>query len=160
MISPWFHVSILFYHPREYHLRSHQWLIQLEVLTQMGDVVLDVGIWESSFQFWASDRVDGPRRSSNEAQNKQSHEAQSDSTRSYVVRARKKKLYERPRSFPPLNYFYILFSPRLIHPSSFSCAPPPSINLGEFKWLTNWSRGIQLKFYLIRIESNKRFKGI
>jgi hypothetical protein len=51
------------------------------------------------FPFRASARVAGPRRSNNEAQNKQSHEAQSDSTRSYVSHAQKEKLHGKPRSF-------------------------------------------------------------
>jgi hypothetical protein len=56
-------------------------------------------------------RLVGPRRLSNEAQNKQSHEAQSDSTRWYVDHARKERLHERSRGFPPLNYLDILLSP-------------------------------------------------
>jgi hypothetical protein len=80
--------------------------------TPMGDVVLDVGIWGSSFPFRESDWVDGPRRSSNGAQHKESHEAPSDSTRCYGTHARKKKLHGKPRSFPPFNSSGILLSPR------------------------------------------------
>jgi hypothetical protein len=75
-------------------------------------------------------RVAGPRRLSNEAQNKQSQEAQSDSTRCYIAHARKKKLHERPRSFSPLNYLDILLSPRSMCLQRFLCFRPPFINLG------------------------------
>jgi hypothetical protein len=47
----------------------------LKVLTLMGDLVLDVGIWESSIPFRAFDWVHGPWRSSNGAQHKESREA-------------------------------------------------------------------------------------
>jgi hypothetical protein len=90
----------------------------LEVLTKMGNVVLDFWTWECSFPFRAFDRV-GPRRSSDEVQHKWSHEAQPDSTRYYVAHSRNEKLHERPRSFPPANYPDILLSPRSICPSSF-----------------------------------------
>jgi hypothetical protein len=68
-------------------------------------------------------RVAGPRRLSNKAQNKQSQEAQSDSTRCYIAHARKKKLHERPRSFSPSNYLDILLSPRSMCPSMFLVLP-------------------------------------
>jgi hypothetical protein len=67
--------------------------------------------------------ITGPRRLSNEAQNNQSHEAQSDSTRCYVTNARKERLHERLRSFPPSNYLNILLSPRSMCPSSFLVLP-------------------------------------
>jgi hypothetical protein len=75
------------------------------------------------FPFRASARVAGPRRSNNEAQNKQSHEAQSDSTRSYVAHAQKEKLHGKPRSFPPFDGLNILLSPQSMHRSSFFVPP-------------------------------------
>jgi hypothetical protein len=119
-MSSWSHlclfVSILCYQPREYHLQSCQWSILYGSSYPMGDVIVDIGTWESFFQFWASDRV-GPRRLSNEAQHKQSHEAQPDFTRCYVTHSQKEKLLERPRSFPPSNCPDIFLSPWSMHPS-------------------------------------------
>jgi hypothetical protein len=68
-------------------------------------------------------RVIGPRRLSSQARNKQSHEAQSDLTRCYVAHARKEKLHEKPRSFPPANYPDVLLSPWSMCPSSFLVLP-------------------------------------
>jgi hypothetical protein len=93
------------------------------------DIVLDIGTWESPFPFWASAQVTGPRRSSNEAQNKQSHEAQSDSTMCYVAHARKEKCHGWPRNFPRSNCPDILCSTRQTRLSSF-LVPPPFENLG------------------------------
>jgi hypothetical protein len=75
----------------------------LEVLTPMGDVILNVGIWKSSFSFRAPARVAGPRRSSKDVQHKQSYEAQSESTRCYVVQAWKEKWQGWLRSSPLFN---------------------------------------------------------
>jgi hypothetical protein len=91
----------------------------LKVLTPLGDVVLDIEIWESPFLFWVFARVVGPIRSSNEAQHKQSHEAQSDSIRCYVTHAHEEKLHERSRSTRPSDYPDIIFSPQSMHLSSF-----------------------------------------
>jgi hypothetical protein len=82
---------------------------------------LNLEIWEGSFPFWA--QVVGPRRLNNEVQHKQSHEAQSDSTGCYVAHARKEKLHERLRSFPPSNYLDILLPPWSMCPSSFLVLP-------------------------------------
>jgi hypothetical protein len=90
---------------------------------------LNLEIWEGSFSFQASTRVVGPRRSNNEVQHKQSHEAQSDLTRCYVAHARKEKLHERPRSFLLRT---ILISSLLLDQCAlhrFLCLPPPFINL-------------------------------
>jgi hypothetical protein len=81
--------------------------------------------------------VAGPRRLGNEAQNKQSQEAQSNSTRCYVAHTWNKKLHERPRSFPPSKYLDILLSPRLMWPSSFIVLPTSirkSWGKIPFKW--------------------------
>jgi hypothetical protein len=85
MISPCLYVSIMFYHPREYHLRSSRWAIQFGSSYPNREVVLDIGIWESSFFFLSI------RSSDWEAQHKQSHEAQSDSIRCYITHAWKEK---------------------------------------------------------------------
>jgi hypothetical protein len=75
----------------------------LEILTLMEDIILDIGILErereSYFLVRASARVARPRRSSDEAQHNQSHEAQPDSTRYYAAHSRNEKLHKRPRSF-------------------------------------------------------------
>jgi hypothetical protein len=94
----------------------------LEVLTTMGDVILDIGTRESSFSFGASDRV-GLRRWSNEEQHKWSHEAQPDSIRCYVAHSRKEKLHERLRSLPLSNCPNIVLSLWSRHPSSFLVLP-------------------------------------
>jgi hypothetical protein len=99
--------------------RAKDWF-SLEVLTLMGGVGLDIGTWESSFPFWASDRV-GSRRLSNEAQ--------PDSTRCCVTHSQKEKLQERPRSFPPSNCPDILLYPWSMRHLSFLCFPPPFVNL-------------------------------
>jgi hypothetical protein len=78
---------------------------------------------EGSLLSVAFNQIVGPRRSNNEVQHKQSHKAQSDSTRCYVTHARKEKLHERPRSFPPLNYLDILLPPRSMCPLSFLVLP-------------------------------------
>jgi hypothetical protein len=100
----------------------------LEVITPMGDVILDVGVWESSFPFRASDWVNGPRRSSNVAQHKESHESQSESTRCYIAHAWKEKLHGKLRSFllsmAPISSF--LRSQCIFH--HFLC--PSFVNLG------------------------------
>jgi hypothetical protein len=87
----------------------------------MSSLTLELENVISHFEYLT--RVAGPRRLSIEAQNKQSQEAQSDSTRCHVAHARKKKLYERPRSFPPSNYLNILLSPRPMWHSSFLVLP-------------------------------------
>jgi hypothetical protein len=99
-------------------------LFRVGVLTPLGDVVPDVAIWESSFPFWVSDQVAEPRRSSNGAQSKESHETQFDSTRCYVTHAQKEMLYGKPRSFPPFNGPNILLSPWSMYRSSFLVLPP------------------------------------
>jgi hypothetical protein len=73
--------------------------------------------------------VAGLRRMSNEAQNKQSHEAQSDSTRWDDAHAQKKKLHERLKRSPPSNGPTILVSSWAAHPTSFLVSPPPFVNL-------------------------------
>jgi hypothetical protein len=88
---------------------------------RMSSLTLELENVISHFEYLT--RVAGPRRLSIEAQNKQSQEAQSDSTRCHVAHARKKKLYERPRSFPPSNYLNILLSPRPMWHSSFLVLP-------------------------------------
>jgi hypothetical protein len=67
-------------------------------------------------------RVAGPRRLSNEAQNKKSHEAQSDTTRCYVAHAQKEKFFSfklsRYPPFPTINVpFIVLVPPTSIHKS-------------------------------------------
>jgi hypothetical protein len=66
---------------------------------------------EGSLLSVAFNQIIGPRRSNNEVQHKQSHGAQSDSTRCYVAHVRKDKLHKRLKSFPPLNYLDILIPP-------------------------------------------------
>jgi hypothetical protein len=105
-LSFWSHATlctILFCYPREGHLRSRQWLIQLEVLTLMEGVSLSIGTWESSSLPRASNEAIRQRRSSNKAQQKRSHGAQSNSTRGYVTHTQKEKLPRRPRSFTPFT---------------------------------------------------------
>jgi hypothetical protein len=90
----------------------------LEVLTPMGDVNLDIGIWKSSFPLWALARVAGPRRSSNEAQHRQSWSTIRFYKMLCVTHALKKKWHEWPRISPPLNSPDIL---RSMHLSLFLC---------------------------------------
>jgi hypothetical protein len=80
-------------------------------------LLLTLGYEKGLRPFRAPAWVVEPRRLSNEAQSKQSHEAQSDLTRCYITHAQKEKLHERLRSFPPLNYLDILLSPRSMCPS-------------------------------------------
>jgi hypothetical protein len=77
------------------------------------------------FPFWASARVAGPRRSSNGAQHKESHEVQSDFTRCYVIHAWKEKWHGWPRSLIPFNCLTVLLATQLMHLSLF-LVPPPS----------------------------------
>jgi hypothetical protein len=114
------HVSVLFGDQRECIFVCAEDRFSLEVLTPMGDVIPDVEIWESSFPFWVSARVVGPRGLSNGAWYKQSHEAQSNSTRWYVIHTWKKKLHGRLKSFLPsrssaIIFFFFSFHDRCIH---------------------------------------------
>jgi hypothetical protein len=111
--------NIIFHHAND--------RFSLEVLTHMGDAVLDFGTWECSFPFRANDRV-RPRRSSDEVQHKQSHESQSESTRCHVAHSWMEKLSKRPRSSLFQRSQYLCFS--TINASYIvSCAPPPFVNL-------------------------------
>jgi hypothetical protein len=100
----------------------------LEVLTPMGDVVLNVEIWESSFPFWAFNWVDGPRRLSNGAQHKESHEAQSNSTMMLGHSCTEGIVSWETDKFPSFNGSKIL----LLHGQGiFHCFLCPSfVNLG------------------------------
>jgi hypothetical protein len=66
-----------------------------------GILPLTLGYEKVLFPLQAPARIVEPRGPSNEAQNKQSHEAQSDLTRCYIAQA----------SFPPSNYLNIILSP-------------------------------------------------
>jgi hypothetical protein len=54
-------VTILFCYPREGHLQSRQWSLQLEVLTPMEGVSLNIGTRDSSSTSRVSDEVVRPR---------------------------------------------------------------------------------------------------
>jgi hypothetical protein len=98
--------------------------------------VIDIGIWESPFPFRASDQVAGSRRSSNGAQNKKSHKAQSDSTRCYVAHAQKEKLHGKPRSFllSMVSIYSFLHGQCIFHRSLCSPSFHKSQDKISFKW--------------------------
>jgi hypothetical protein len=122
-------VPILFYCPREYHLRSRRWSVQFR--SSYPNSKCCPWCWNMRkffFPFWASALVVGPRRPSNEAWQKHNHETQSDSTRCYFAHARKEKWHGWPRSFPPSNRPDILCSTWPTRLLSF-LVPPPFENL-------------------------------
>jgi hypothetical protein len=92
-------------------------------LPRLGMSSLTLEFEKSSFPFRVSDWVGGPRRSSNEAQHKESYEAQSDSTMYYVAHARKEKPHRKLRSFllSTVSISSFLHDQCIIH--RFLCSP-------------------------------------
>jgi hypothetical protein len=114
------HITMV-YHPSECCLRSCKWSIQFgsERSPRLAILSLTLGFEKVLFPFWAFARVRGPRRSSDEAQNKQNHEAQFDSTSCYVTHAWKEKCHGWPMSLPPYKRLAVLLAMQSMHLSSF-----------------------------------------
>jgi hypothetical protein len=110
-LSFWSH--LIFYHAND--------CFTLEVPTPMEGVSLSIGTWDSSSPPRVSDEVVRLRVKWWTQHNQALWHALSPTP--------ERKSCMGDCEDPLLDYPDIIWSPRLMHPSSFSCAPPPFINL-------------------------------
>jgi hypothetical protein len=117
------HVTILFYYPREGHLRLHQWSLQFTSSYSIGRC--QPQHWNLR-QFLSTQSIRW-----NCQTERVKWWTQHDRTLQRALSpTHGRNNYMGDREYPLLDYLDSLWSPWLMHPSSFSCDATPFVNRG------------------------------